>query len=167
MRVITISTSGDFVRADKILEGIKIRLPAMTRQGMIKWGNILAKDMKSSARQAYIQDFSGILQGSGIRWVQGKRTFVGYLFMRRYGIFLDSMRPHWVSVRSSRTRLLAWSKQARIPNIRTRARMVENKKLKSFGVYVRPHPFIKRGFNRAFPKLKGIMANAVSRGVNA
>jgi len=165
-RVITISNGGDVVVAVKTLNRIKKRLPAMTISAMRKWGNILAKDVKVSARQAFIMDSSGKLQGNGIRWQQGPRSYVGYLFIRQYGVFLDSMKPHWVSVRNSRQGLMYWAKRAMIPNIRTRARMVEKGTMKSFGVYVKPHPFIRSGYAKARPKLKSLLRQSTARGVN-
>jgi len=45
MRVISISTSGDFVKADMVLGRLKKQLPAMTIKAMRQWGKILEKDM--------------------------------------------------------------------------------------------------------------------------
>lgn len=164
VRTIIISTSGDFVMAERILQRIKKQLPAMTIRAMIKWGKILEKDMKSSLRNVSLR-FRGVSERKGIRWEQGKRSHVGYLFMRREYLALDRMRPHWVSVRIRRMRLLAWAKQARIPNIKRRARMVETRKLKSFGVFVRPHPFISTGWKRARPKLRPILNKMAKRAI--
>ena len=161
-KVIMISTSGDFIKADRILTRIRKRLPPMTIQATIRWGKILEKDMKTSIRQVS-KMFTGLSQGQGIRWEQGKKSHVGHLFMRREFLALDQMRPHWVSVKRGRTRLLAWAKQAMIPNIRMRARMVEAGKLKRFGIYVRPHPFINTGWRRARPKLRPVLNGMVKR----
>ncbi len=155
VRVITISTSGDFIMAEKVLTRVSKQLPAMTIRAMIRWGKILERDMKNSIRQVS-KDFRGTSQGRGIRWNQGKKSYVGYLFIRREYIALDRMRPHWVSVRSSRTILLAWAKQSMIPNIRRRAKMVEAGTLKKFGIYVRPHAFTSMGWRRERPKLRPI-----------
>lgn len=166
VKVIIISSQKDMVRAVKTLQKIRIKLPKMTRLGMRRWGNILVRDIKTSARQAFIMDSTGKLQGNGIRWVQGKNSNVGHLVIPQYGVFLDSMRPHWVSVKRSRQRLLAWSKRALIPNIRTRARMVEKGTMRSFGIFVKPHPFIRRGLNRALSKVRPVFKRALARGVN-
>ncbi len=166
VKVIIISTSGDFVMAERVLQRVKKQLPAMIIQAMIRWGRILERDMKNSIRQVS-KDFTGLSQGPGIRWEQGKKSYVGYLFMRREYLALDHMRPHWVSVKRTRTRLLVWAKQAIIPNIKRRARMVETGKLKRFGIYVRPHPFISAGWRRARPKLKPILNRMAERAVNS
>ncbi len=138
----------------------------MTRKGMMRWGKILVRDMKISARQAKIKRYTGTLQGLGIRWEQRKKGDVGYLFMRLYSIYLDSMRPHYVNVTRRRTRLLAWAKRATSSNIRRKARMVEKRELKSFAIYVKPHPFIAQGYRRARPKLRAVLKRVASRGVN-
>ena len=132
VKVIIIRTSGDLFAAVTTLNRIKRRLPMMVRKGMMRWGKILVRDMKLSARKAGIKRFSGTLQGLGIRWEQRVRGDTGYLFMRLYAVYLDSMAPHYVNVTRRRTRLLLWAKIAKKPNIRRKARMVEKRKLKSF-----------------------------------
>jgi len=166
VKVIIIRTSGDLFNAVRTLNRIRKKLPVMTRKAMIRWGNILARDMKLSARKVGLKRFSGTLQGLGIRWEQGVRSDTGYLFMRLYAIYLDSMRPHYVSIKRRRTRLLAWAKMARSSAIRRKARMVEKRKLKSFAIYVKPHPFIAQGYRRARPKLRPLLKVMASRGVN-
>ncbi len=166
VKVIIIKTSGDLFNAVTTLNRIKKRLPKMVRKGMMRWGRILVRDMKLSARRARIKDFTGTLQGLGIRWDQGVRSDTGFLFMRLYAIYLDSMRPHYVNVTRRRTRLLVWAKTARNPNIRRKARMVEKRELKSFAIYVKPHPFIAQGYRRARPKLRPVLKRLAERGVN-
>ena len=166
VKVIIIKTSGDLFNAVTSLNRIKKRLPEMTRKGMMRWGNILAKDMKISARRARIRNFSGTLQKLGIRWEQGVRSNIGYLFMRLYSIYLDSMAPHYVAITRRRTRLLAWAKLARKITIRKKATLVEKRKLKSFAIYVKPHPFIAQGYRRARPKLRPILKSLASRGIH-
>ena len=165
VKVIVIKTSGDLFTAVKTLSRIRRRLPKMVRKGMMRWGKILVRDMKLSLRRVSMT-FKGVSEGRGIRWEQGKTSNVGYLFMRREYLALDHMRPHWVSVKRSRTVLLAWAKQAIIPNIKTRARMVEKRELNRFGIYVKPHPFIAQGYRIARPKLRPVLKRLASRGVN-
>ncbi len=165
VKVIIIKTTGDLSTAVTTLNRIKKKLPKMTRLGMRRWGNILVRDMKLSLRRVSV-GFRGVSEGKGIRWEQGKRSDTGYLFMRQEYLALDHMRPHWVSVKRSRTILLRWAKQAIIPNIKRRARMVEKGTLKSFGVYVKPHPFIANGYGRARPKLRPVLKRVAARGIN-
>ena len=165
VKVIVIKTSGDLFYAVATLNRIKTRLPQMIKKGMMRWGKILVRDMKLSARKANIKEFSGTLQELGIRWEQRVKGDTGYLFMRLYAVYLDSMAPHYVNITRRRSRLLVWAKTARSPNIRRKARMVEKKELKSFAIYVKPHPFIAQGYGKARPKLMPILKRLASRGV--
>ncbi len=165
VKVIIIKTSGDLFNAVTSLNRIKKRLPKMVRKGMMRWGKILVRDMKLSARRARIKMFTGTLQTLGIRWEQRVRGDTGYLFMRLYAVYLDSMAPHYVNVTRRRTRLLAWAKLARKSTIRRKANLVETRKLKSFAIYVRPHPFIANGYRRARPKLRPVLKRLAARGV--
>jgi len=166
VKVIVIKTSGDLFYAVATLNRIKKRLPQMIRKGMMRWGKILARDMKLSARKANIKEFTGTMQTLGIRWEQRVRSDTGYLFMRLYAVYLDSMAPHYVNITRRRTRLLAWAKLARRSTIRRKANLVERRKLKSFAIYVRPHPFIAQGYRRARPKLRPVLKRLASRGVH-
>jgi hypothetical protein len=166
-RIIIIRTSGDLFNAVITLNRIKKQLPEMTRLAMMKWGNILARDMKNSAIQARIQKFSGTLQTTGIRWEQGTRSDTGYLFMRLYAVYLDSMKPHYVNVTRRRTRLLAWAKMSHNSTIRRKSRMIERGELKNFAIFVKPHPFIAQGYSRARPKLLPIIKREAARGIEA
>ncbi len=166
--IIRIKTEGDIFKAVKSLNRIKKRLPVMTRLGMRRWGKILEKDLKRSAKAAGIKSSgkASSLQGTGIRYEQAKRSNVGKLFMRIYGIYLDSMKPHFVTVNRRRTQLLAWAKRARHASIKKKARMVAKGTLKLFSIFVRPHPFIATGYRRARSKLRAVLKRAARRGVS-
>ena len=131
--VLRIQTQGDVVNTVRSLNRIKKKMPQMTRLGMRRWGNILEKDMKTSARNARIGKFTGTLQGKGIRYEQGKRSDKGQLFIRLYGVYLDSMRPHFVNVTRRRTTLLTWAKRARSMSIRMKANEVSKGERRAFG----------------------------------
>ena len=163
VKVITISTAGDIIKGVKTLNRIKKRFPQMTRLGMRRWGKILERDTKISATKAGIKDFSGTLMDKGIRWEQSVRGNTGFLFIRLHGIYLDSMKPHWVNVIKRRSRLLRWAKIAKNNNIRTKARRVEKGELKKFSIFVKPHPFIANGFRRARPKLRPVLRRLTKR----
>jgi len=166
VKVIVVRTSGELFNAVTTLNRIKKRLPEMVRIGMMRWGRILVRDMKLSARRANIKHFTGTLQGLGIRWEQRKKSDTGYLFMRLYAIYLDSMSPKFVSVKRTRIVLLRWAKLARNPNISRKARMVETGKLKRFAIFVKPHPFIAQGYRRARRKLRPVLKRLAVRGVH-
>jgi len=165
VKVIVINTAGDLFKAVRTLDRIRNKIPKMTREVMRKWGHVLVKDTKASAINADIKSFSGVLQGKGIRWEQGKRSDEGYLFIRLYGVYLDSMSPHFVSVTRRRTRLLAWARKSN--KFERKARMVGNRKLTKFSIYVKPHPFIAGGYRRARPKLRPMINRATKQAIIA
>ena len=137
----------------------------MTRKGMMRWGKILERDMKSSVKAAGIDDFTGTLQGKGIRYEQRPRGKIGKLFIRLHGVLLDAMGPHFVNIHRRRIRLFAWARVARSGAIRKKARMLEQREIRKFTIFVKPHPFIREGYKRARPKLKTIINQEVSRAI--
>jgi len=172
VQVIKLGSRTSFNRAIKALRGLHTdTIPKLTNDIMFSWGKMLERDVKASAKEAGIQPHTGELFSSGIKWRQkkGKNTSTGYLFIRDYGIALDSMKPHYVSITPNRTRLLSWGLQARSAAIRRGARRVaagnvdrsdnvkEYKYSQGYSVYVRPHPFIRRGVLRARNKLKPLV----------
>jgi len=164
-KVIVINTEGDLIKGVRTLNRVKTRLPKMTIEASRRWGRILEKNMRRSARNAGIKDFTGTLLNTerGIDWRQGKNSKTGYLFMRLYGIYLDSMRPHPVYVTRRRTRLLAWAKSK--PMFRERAARVEEGRQSKFAIYVKPHPFIAAGYRKARTKLRPVLKRLAARAV--
>lgn len=155
--ILSVKKPGQVMRHVESLKRIRTRLPGWNSKAMLKWGKILEKDIKLSARSAGIKRFSGTLFKEGIQYRQKPNGRTGKLFMRLYGLHLDSMTPHRVNVNSSRARLLSWASQSRKGNIRKKAAGVRNRKIKDFVIFVKPHPFIRRGWNRARPKLGPIL----------
>jgi hypothetical protein len=164
-KVIVISSAGDLDTCLITLDRIKKNLPRMTRLGMMRFGKILERDMKISAKHSGIKKFTGDHQEKGIRYEQSPRSDVGFLFMKLYMIYLDSMKPHYVSISLRRKRILDWAKQAFSVNLRMKARGVERRKIKKFSVFVKPHPFIRMGYASARPKLNSILKNEIKRGI--
>jgi hypothetical protein len=119
--------------------------------------------MKSAAQDKGIQKFTGTLFNSGIEWRQENNSNVGYLFMRMYGTYLDEKPAHWVSIKRSRTILLAWAMQARSARIRMKAQKVSAGTMKSFSIRVKPHPFVYSGYRRAIPKLAPMLKGEAQR----
>lgn len=167
MKIIVIATSGDLFKASESLGRMGNNLPMMSRSAMRRWGFMLAKDMQMSARRSGIQDFTGNTQERGIEWRQGPQSDWGYLFMRQYHLYLDSMKPHFVAINRRRTRLLAWAGQAQNAGIRRKAMLVEQEQMKSFAIFVRPHPFIANGWRVARPKLRPILAQEARNAIVA
>ena len=85
--------------------------------------------------------------------------------MSLYLVYLDAMKPHFVSVSLRRSRILAWARQADNRTLRKKARMVESKTIKKFSIFVKPHPFIRAGYARARPKLRPVLKRLAVRGI--
>lgn len=165
VKVIIIKDLKDIEFAVRTLGRMRKNIPLMTRGAMKKWGKMLVKDTKSAVVNANIKSFTGTLQGKGIRWEQKKNSDQGFLFIRAYGIRLDSMTPQTIRVYRSRTKLLRWSRQAKNPIIRKKAKMVESGKAVRFDLRVRPHPFIASGYRRARPKLRPILNRSIKQAI--
>lgn len=138
------------------------RFPKVTIDVTRKWGKILERDIKTSARQAKIKQNTRTIYGKGIRWDQKPKGKIGRLFVRREYIFLDSMKPHWVNMRSSRTRLVSWGEQAMADNLKHAASQIRDGSKRFHRMYVKPHPFLRRGFMRARPKLTKLIKGNVT-----
>lgn len=141
----------------KTFNKVRVKLPKLSKRGLFIWGKILEKDMKNSAKLAGIKPFTGKLYTKGIEWRQAERGNIGRLFIRQYGIQLDSMKPHFVNITRRRTRLLAWALQSQSAALRRGAAKVQAGKIRKISLGVRPHPFIRRGWRRARPKLKTVL----------
>lgn len=153
--VLKIRNLQDIEYTIRALKGIHKKLPLMTSKSMMKWGKILERDMKMSAKKADIKRYTGGLLDTGIQWRQRPKGKIGRLFIRQYGVWLDSMKTHVVLVKPSRTRLLKWAKQANNPIIRKQAKNIN--KIGHFPLVVRKHPYIRAGWNRSRPKLRPIL----------
>ena len=153
--IINIRSSGDLVRASRTLNRIQTKLPVMNSKAMMRWGKTLEKDMKQSARDANIKSFTGTIYNKGIEYRQRPNGKVGRLFIRNNYVMLDSMKPHWVNLQTSRSRLLTWASKSRM--FKEKARMIQSGEMKKYPIYVRPHPFIQMGWRRARPKLRPIL----------
>lgn len=165
-KVITIRTTKDIATTLLTLKRINTRLPSMTREGMRQWGrDRLVPHLKRSAGRAGIQSSTGTLFGNGIRWQQGKKSDKGYLFMRLYGIYLDSMEPHWVKIDRSRVRLLRWARTARSDRIRDKAQDITAGVRTKFSIKVKPHPFIRRGYKNAKSELGRMFKRTTQRAI--
>lgn len=98
---------------------------------------------------------------SGTKWVR-KSKIGGELRMPVHGIMLDSMRPHWVEFKPSRTGFIGWAQRKGNLDVKTAAA--------SQGyIFVRPHPFIRGPMERTIRDLPDIIKkhtdkNSKSRG---
>jgi len=152
------------VQKVKTLFGRVGRFPQMTIETTMKWGRILERDTKSAVRNARIKSSTGTIHGKGIRWDQKKKGKVGRLFVRKEYVFLDRMENHWVNLQKSRTRFVRWAETADADNLKRAASQIQDGSKRTHRVYVKKHPFLRRGFKNARPKLtKLIKANVTTK----
>lgn len=161
----------EFRRFQGALKKVK-GLPIYISRAMMVWGQLLRRTTYEAAVQAGILPSTGRFYNQGIRYEQAPRGLVGRLLIQQNYVFLDSMRPHTVSVTRRRTLLLRWALNARAYSIQKKANEVAIGTRKNFGIFVKPHPFILQGYAIALPQLQPIIRSylqmALSRGgINA
>ena len=161
--VIKINSQADVMNASTSLARIGNTIPGWNSKVMLRWGKTLERDMKESAIMAGIKSNTGTLLNEGIQYRQRPNGRIGRLFVRQYGVFLDSMDPHVVRVIPTRTRLLAWASNARSSTISQKAADLRSRKIKDFFIFVRPHPFMLSGWRRARPKLSPMLKSHYQR----
>lgn len=110
-----------------------------------------ARLLKESAMEAGVKDWKKLLlHGSGIHPVKISEGKYG-IVIPQYGIYLDRMSPHWVSLKPGRA-ITEWAK---------------SKKIHAGAIKVRPHPYINRGYRRLIAETNrrvNRIANKIVRG---
>lgn len=162
MIIVKYNTQGRVTDKLQSLKNIR-KLPAMTREGMRDWGkNILVPaERRAMKSPGEIRDFRGDLS-SGIVWVQPQKSNYGYLTMPEHGVMLDSMKPHpWYITRRNG---MSWAAQSN--KFGAQAKKLRSGEIRGFFVYVKPHPFIRSGYDNARKKLSAILKNKVDMTLN-
>lgn len=160
------------LKTDKVpLAKTKQRLaeiPGKVRKGIDEWGSeYLTSMMYRSAIEEGINEVRGIrgLYG-GVHWDKLQETNTGILTIINSAAMLDSMNPHWVNIRRDRETLLNWALQSGNDVIESKAREIAEGHRDKFAIYVKPHPFIKRGYRNAiriFPEV--LRANLLKQSI--
>lgn len=143
------------IHGEKQVQGALKRVgkfPEMTCEAMRDWGKTLQRNMVKSAKQANIKPFTGELF-TEIEWRQAPKGRTGALFIPLHGVQLDSMSPHFVNIKRSRTRFLSWGLNANSHAIRAGSNNVAAGITKRYAIRVSPHPFIRNGYNVTRPLL--------------
>lgn len=157
MSVIEISTKGNFLEKSKSLKYIH-KLPQMCRNAMREWGKMeLAPAMRRAAKQANIKNFKGKLSGpNGIKWNQDSdKSNYGYLTIVDEGVILDSMPAHKWTIGRNRAKGINWLLQSE--NFSSQGMDLKKGRLATVEIWVKPHPFIRTGYNTARKKLPAIL----------
>ena len=80
---------------------------------------------------------------------------ISKVFMRRYGIYLDRMKPHYVALKRGRL-IRQWALTKGNPTIKAIAE-------REGSIWVRPHPFISDATARTFRAIPEIIKNRTRR----
>lgn len=111
-----------------------------------------AKEIIGSAREkpGEIKDFTGKLLHGGIKPIKIKKGEYG-IEIPLYGLALDRMKPHWVSLKPGR-KITRWAK---------------SKRIYARAIRVHRHPYVNRGYRRMLRHANIIvnrMADKIVRG---
>jgi len=123
---------------------------------MQEWGQVLERDMKSSAREAGIKYWGGSskpLFKTGIQWRQRPKSKIGRLFMAAHVLNIDGngqRKKTVVSLKPGRS-ITRWVEDPSKLGRKVRTTRPYNT------ITVRTHPFIKNGYKRSRPKLNLII----------
>ncbi|KKM53677.1 hypothetical protein LCGC14_1554150 [marine sediment metagenome] len=155
-------------KTTQMLDGYTRTIPKAADEGLRKLAKKGVKNLRMSATQA------------GIRpWGQGKERsiFRGGIFARKgkggynihitkHGIFMDRMRPHWVALKRGRD-IRKWALEKGIATTAgagARPRVL----IYSFptsSVYVRPHPYIQKGFLKTVSQTKRTVEKEINKAI--
>ncbi len=137
-----ITLRGDVLLEKKLNKRMRMYRLFVSR-GIRRWGNDFARFLQMSTKA---HNWRGKLTKS-IRWEQRRRGLIGNLFMLRYGIALDRMPPHYVSLKRGR-KITQWAK---------------DKGFTGRSIFVKPHPFIDRIYSKHRPKLRKYVFNEIQK----
>lgn len=138
---IKLKTHGTFIYLDGVSKRAR-KLPPKDLWNLTQTG---ARMLKESAMEAGIKSWKKhLFSRNGIRPVKLGTGKFG-IQIPLYGIHLDRMKRHWVSLRRGGT-IAAWA---------------EEKKVKGRAIQVRRHPYINRGFRRMVARAN-IVANRLA-----
>jgi len=121
----------------KWIDKNRTRIPKVTERILDTVQDIISTELYWSWVEAGIQEFTGRAEGWMFEW--DRRYKSTFLWLPVYAIYLDRMRPHLVYVRG-KPELEDW--------VLARFGFFVNK------LYVRPHPWIERGVQRALAVLR-------------
>ena len=88
--------------------------------------------------------------------VRKKNRSEYWLFMVKYGVYLDRMKPHWVKLKRGRL-IRRWAEDKGNDGVRLAAASQRS-------IFVRPHPFIDECLGSSLSRLPQIIKNRINRG---
>lgn len=144
----------DAKRVENMISGYTRTIPEATDRGVYNLAKYGVKTILDSAKEAGINYWGGGKRElfSQTRYQKTKKgEYV--IKMPIHGVYLDRMRPHWVSLKRGRL-ITKWAQSK--PNLRH---------LVGGAIIVRKHPFIAKGVTKIVNKAKGIVENEINKAV--
>lgn len=146
--VIGINVVVDTRNVDKLFKNLPVKTRKEVGNGMFQIAKSYQRSLRYSLRQSS-KKFDGTIFNS-IQAVK-KNDINSVVTMAQEGFWLDSMRPHWVSIYKAR-KIAAWAQQ---------------RGYKGNSIFVRPHPFIERGFNRGRENRERILQQSMDKALKS
>lgn len=154
------------VNANKVinmLTGYTRTIPQGGNEGIRKVAEYGTFALKDEAIKANIKPWRGVLNRSIRAVKKSKSSWV--IKMAKHGVYLDSMRPHWVSLKRGRL-ITQWAKdRGIIANVSGGYGEVWMYPVNKRSVYVRPHPFIAHAVTRMNRKAKTIVEKEINKAI--
>ena len=171
--MITMQVTIDSREAEDMLNKVMIKLP-------IEMGNAASEFAKQVATELIIGASNNVFTGDLIKSIRAERLSKNrsVVKMKKRGIYLDRMRPHYVGLFPGRKITVGVSpaslslssgrgikKWAEAKFGKSEPTRVSGKSRVWYGprggmkgaIYVTPHPFIDAAYSRVFPRLDGIV----------
>lgn len=140
---------------DKTLAQIERRLRSIApivRSSLDNWGSNYLVPMlyRSANEEGQLHNVRGNngLYG-GVHWDELGSSNTGILTIIESGVYIDSMEAHYVNIRKDRPNLLNWALQCGNAEIVSKAQQILEGKISKYAIYVKPHPWIKRGISNS------------------
>jgi len=146
-------------RVENMLSGYKRTLPQGVELGVDALTRFSAKTYGLQAQAAGIRNWRGAFFGALAKQTvlpRKRSRFSNYVFVPLHGIFLDRMRPHWVSLKRGRL-ITQWAKSHGLGLEGSVIRETQNK------IFVRPHPYVTAANRIIGRNTKRIMEQEINR----
>ena len=159
----------DARNAIDMVHNISVNLPRTIDKGMEELALKSVDNLRQSALDANIQPWGKGKERSIFRGGIFKRKIseTQYnIYMAKHGIYLDSMRPHWVALKRGRE-ITRWAldRGLAIP-MKFGGAMATIYPVGLRKIWVKPHPFIKDAFAKTIQDIK-LVERRVRRNVNS
>ena len=157
--VIVAKVSVKNLKAFNRVSGIVRKLPKNIADGGYEFAKLYERNLKIA-----LETGGHIWRGTSgglLRTIMARRTSKNRseVFMPRYGIALDRMKPHFVKLKRGRM-IRQWA----LTKGNDRVKMVA---AGEGSIWVRPHPYINAAFSKSFANLRKILKRKLTQSLEA